>query len=192
MGWTPQPLLLAVDDHFGYNLFFLNLHEKGKYMQSSIQPRLEWSWGYLSFQNRTRSLEERSRIVLYQVCTSLHQFPLMRYQDLRENWRYEGTKDLIIDPQHILHVPWSKFDSLSPVSPGKAQFISQIVKIAHKIQNCVYITFISSFHYFNSFWAILTYHIWSNIRDLLDKSFIRVVEERALFLEIKLRFGVTK
>ncbi len=39
-----------------------------------------------------------------------------------------------------IHVPWSILVPLSPLSPGKAQFISQIVKIAHKIQNCVYIT----------------------------------------------------
>ncbi len=72
----------------------------------------------------TRWLEERSRIVLYPFCTSLHWFLLMRYQDLRENWRFEDPKDLIKDLEHILHVPWSKFDSLSPFSPGKVQFIS--------------------------------------------------------------------
>ncbi len=48
------------------------------------------------------------------------------------------------------------------------QFISQIVKIVHKIRNCVYITSILSFHYFISFHAILTYHIWSSIRGLLE------------------------
>ncbi len=36
----------SVDGHFGYPLFCLNLHEKEKYVQSSIQPRLEWSWGW--------------------------------------------------------------------------------------------------------------------------------------------------
>ncbi len=92
----------------------------------------------------------------------------MRYQDLRENWRFEDPKDLSEDPEHILHVSWSSFDSLSPFSPGKAQFISQIVIIAHKVWNCVYITSILSFHYFISFWAILTYHIWSIIRGLLE------------------------
>ncbi len=29
------------DSHFGYYFFCLNLHEKGKYVQLSIQPRLE-------------------------------------------------------------------------------------------------------------------------------------------------------
>ncbi len=75
---------------------------------------------------------------------------------------------MIEDLEHILIVPWSSFDSLLPLSPGKAQFISEIVKLAHKIQNCVYITFILSFHYFVSFWSILTYHIWSSIRGLTD------------------------
>ncbi len=42
------------------------------------------------------------------------------------------------------------FGSPFPLSPGNAQFISQIVKIAYKIWNCVYITSILSFHYFIS------------------------------------------
>ncbi len=54
-------------------------------------------------------------------------------------------------------------------SHGKAQFISQIVKIAHKIQNCSYITSILSIHYFISFQAILTYHIQSSINGVLDE-----------------------
>ncbi len=120
-------------------------------MQPSIQPRLEWSWGCLSFQNRTKWLEERSRTVLYPFCTSLLWFLIMRYQDLHENWRSEDTKDLIKDLEHILHVPWSIFCSPFPWSPGKTQFISQIVKIAHKIWNCAYITSILTFHYFISF-----------------------------------------
>ncbi len=32
---------LLVDGHFGYFLFCLNSHEKGKYVQSSIQPKLK-------------------------------------------------------------------------------------------------------------------------------------------------------
>ncbi len=60
------------------------------------------------------------------------------------------------------------FETLSPLPPGEAQFISQIVKISHKAWNCVSITSILSFHYFVSFWAILLHHIWSCIRGLLE------------------------
>ncbi len=102
-------------------------------------------------------VKKRSRIILYLFCTSQHRFLHVKYQVFCRNWRSEDPKDLIEDLEHILHVPWSIFGSLSPLSPGKAQFISQIVKIAHKIQNCVYITSILSFQYFISF--LLFWHI---------------------------------
>ncbi len=51
---------LIVDGHFGYYLFCLNLHEKGKYVQSSLMilklPMLPESY---------QMLRERSRIVIY-------------------------------------------------------------------------------------------------------------------------------
>ncbi len=52
------------------------------------------------------------------------------------------------------------FDTLSPLSPVKVQFIFQLVKVAHKIQNCFFIINILSFHYF-CFWAILTISYWA-------------------------------
>ncbi len=100
-------------------------------------------------------------IILYPFCTSQHRFLLMRYQVC-----VKIQKILIEDPEQKIIVPWSIFGSLSPWSPGKAQFISQIVKIAHKIQNCVYITSILSFHLFVSFWAILVYHNQSSTRGI--------------------------
>ncbi len=108
-------------------------------------------------------VKEHSKIIQYPFKTSKHWFLHVKYQVLCRNWRYEDLKDSIEDLEHILHVPWSIFGSL-----GKMQFISQIVKLAHKIRNCVYITSILSFHYFISFWAILTYHIWSSIRNISD------------------------
>ncbi len=78
-------------------------------------------------------LRKHSKIVLYPFCMPQYWFPLVKYQVLCRNWRFEDPKDLIEDLEHILHVPWSIFGSLSPLSPGKEQFISQIVKIAHKI-----------------------------------------------------------
>ncbi len=62
---------------------------------------------------------ECSRIVLYPFCTSLHRFLLVIYQILCRNWRSEDSKDLIEDLEHILHVPWSIFDSLPPYHLGK-------------------------------------------------------------------------
>ncbi len=129
-----------------------------------------------------RLFQDCSRIVPYPFWTSQHWFLLVRYKVLCWNWRSEDPKDLIEDPEHLLHVPWSIFDSLSPFSPGKAQFISQTVKIAHKIWSCVYITCILSFHYFISFWAIWLYHIQSILRGLsvqlwnyvVDKHFCKV------------------
>ncbi len=41
-------------------------------------------------------------------------------------------------------------------SPGKAQFISQLIKLSHIIKYLLFITCILSFHYFMSFWALLT------------------------------------
>ncbi len=70
-------------------------------------------------------------------------------------FRSKDPKILTEDLEHKLIVPWFIFGSLSPLSPGKVQFISQIVKIAHKIWNCIYITSILSFHYFIRFWAIV-------------------------------------
>ncbi len=92
---------------------------------------------------------------------SQHWFLLVKCQALCWNWR---------DPEHILHVSWSIFDSVSPLSPRKVYFISQIIKIAYKIRNCVYIWSILSFHYFVSFWEIWLYHIWSSIRGLFVTS----------------------
>ncbi len=63
---------------------------------------------------------------------------------------------LIEDPEHIFLVPWSILIHLSPLSPGRVQFISQTVKIAHRIPNHLFIIHILSFHYFISFWAIST------------------------------------
>ncbi len=64
----------SVDGHFWSNLFCLNLHEKGKYEESSIQPRLEWSWGCL-YASRIvpdvkRAFQDRSTSFLY-VTTSI-------------------------------------------------------------------------------------------------------------------------
>ncbi len=113
-------------------------------------------------------VREQSRIVPYPFWMSQHWFLLVTYQVLCWNWRSEDPKDMIEDPEYILHVPWSNFDSLSPLSPGKTLFISQVVKKAHKIQNCLCITSILSFHYFISFLAIWLYHIQSSIRGLLE------------------------
>ncbi len=104
-------------------------------------------------------VKERSRIVLYPFCTSQHRFLHVKYQVLCGNWWSEDPKALIEDLENILHLSWY-FWFPSPLSLGKAQIISHIVKIDYKIRNCIYITSILSFHYFISFWAIWLYHIY--------------------------------
>ncbi len=74
---------------------------------------------------------EHSRIVLYPFCTSQHWILHVKYQVLCRNWRSKDPKDLIEDLEHILHVPWSIFGSLSPLSPGKVQIKSETVFISH-------------------------------------------------------------
>ncbi len=118
-------------------------------------------------------IRERSTIILYPFWTLLHRFLLVKYWVLCRNQRSEDPNDCIKDLD-ILHDSWSIFGSLSPLSPGKAQFISQIVKIAHKIRNCVYITSILSFHNFISISAILTYHNWSSIRVLFEVMSLKI------------------
>ncbi len=59
-------------------------------------------------------------------------------------------KIFIEDPEHI-HIFLIYFETLSPLSPGKVQFIFKIVKIAHKIRNYLFIISILSFHYLISF-----------------------------------------
>ncbi len=73
------------------------------------------------------------------------------------------SKDL--DWRSWTHVDCSSiyFDNFSSLLPGKAKFISQIVKIAHKIRNYLFNMNILSYHYLISFWAIWLYHIWSSL-----------------------------
>ncbi len=78
-------------------------------------------------------------------------------------------KILIEDSGHILIIPWSIFIPFSPLSPEKAWFISQIVRIAHNIRNCFFNIYISSFHYLINFWAIWIYHIWSCLESSLQE-----------------------
>ena len=89
------------------------------------------------------------------------QFLCVRYKVLGWDWRSKDPKDLFRDHEHA-HTLF--LDLISPLYTWEAQFIFQIVKIAHKIRNCVYITSILSFHYFVSFWAIWLYHIRSSYR----------------------------
>ncbi len=53
------------------------------------------------------------------------------------------------------------------MSPGKAKFIIQIVRRAHKIRNHLFIIFILSFHYFINFWTIWLYHVWSSLEAII-------------------------
>ncbi len=48
-------------------------------------------------------------------------------------------KILVEDPEHVLLVVLSILIPFSPLSPEKAHFISQIVEIADKIQNHLFI-----------------------------------------------------
>ncbi len=57
-------------------------------------------------------------------------------------------------------------DTFSSLSPGKAQFNYQIVKLAHEILNYLHM-YIKSFHYFISFWAILTISYLYEYKSLL-------------------------
>ncbi len=69
----------------------------------------------------------------------------MKIEDLKiqKSWlKILNTYYMFLDPNLI---------PFPPLSPGEMQFISQIVRIAHEIQNCAYITSILSFHYFISF-----------------------------------------
>ncbi len=50
----------TVDGHFRYGLFCLNLYDKGKYWQPSIQSRLEWYSTCLCFQNQFLSEPPRT------------------------------------------------------------------------------------------------------------------------------------
>ncbi len=77
-------------------------------------------------------------------------------------------KILIKDPEHILVDPWSILISFPLLSPGKSKFMSQIIRIAHKIWNHLFVIYILSFHYLISFWAIWLYHIWNSSEALLD------------------------
>ncbi len=101
------------------------------------------------------TFQDRS-ILIIDVIASI---PTCNYQVLSWNWRSKDPKDLFEDNEHA-HTLF--LDLVSPLYTWEAQFIFQIVKIAHKIQNCVYITSISSFHYFVSFWAVWLYHIRSS------------------------------
>ncbi len=73
-------------------------------------------------------------------------------------------KILIEDPEHILHVPWSILIPLSMLLHGKAQFISQIVKMAHKFRNYLLIIFIYHFTTLLAFELFWPFYIWSSIR----------------------------
>ncbi len=86
-------------------------------------------------------------------------------------------KILIEDPDHILVIPWSILTPFSPLSPGNAQFIFQIVKIAHKTANHLFIVSILLFHYLMSFWGIWQYHIWSSLKPYQTLGILHDIEE---------------
>ncbi len=54
------------------------------------------------------------------------------------------------------------FDTFSPLSPEKAWFISQIVRIAHKIRNCLFIIYVFCFTTWLSF-ELIDYVIFGSI-----------------------------
>ncbi len=83
---------LCVDGHFGYCLFWLNLYEKGSYWQSSIQPRLEWYFTCLCFQNWSISCQNCPKRIL--GLTKLYCFKII-ILDSRDY--SQGSKNSILD-----------------------------------------------------------------------------------------------
>ncbi len=61
-------------------------------------------------------------------------------------------KKIIEYPEHMYLIHWS---ILLPDHQGKCKFIFQLVKVAHKIQNELFLIYILSLHYF-SLWVTLT------------------------------------
>ncbi len=126
----------SVDGHFGCYLFFFDLHEKGN------------KCNHQSSQQMVRGTFQDCFISILYVTASIPTCETPGFV-----WKLKIWRSKRFDWRSWTHTSCSLiyFGSLSPLSPGKAQFISQIVKIAHRIQNCVCITSISSFHYFISF-----------------------------------------
>ncbi len=150
---------------FGIGLFCLNLYEKGSIDAIINSAKIGMILKLPMLLELNQMFWKRSRVVLYRSQMLQGRFLCLIYQVLCCNWRSRDPKDVLKDLEQAHNL---FLDLISPLYPWGAQFISQIVKIAHKIRNYVYITSILSLHYLISFCAILTYHIWSSIRGLSE------------------------
>ncbi len=184
-GLISNVLYLSVDGQFGYYFVLSKFVWKGEYWQSSIQPRLEWYSSCLCFQNQ--SITWQNAPGLLHILLEWSSFDYCSWNTRFRVWIKDCMiqKILIEDPEHILHVPWSIFIPLRPLSPGRVQFISKIVKIPHKIWNwySLYIFYhFTTFLEFELFWP---YHIWSSTRGyepkcLLNRPWVHVPIDSAV------------